>query len=120
MLAPANYCFLYQELCVFVCLQACKKVAQCTFKSKILCIGSLDPELYIQDSCVYSTYSPSVLSGLDTEADGDIKADSWSLVFPAQRHLLVNLLGQNQRRLHLNHWAGPKHTQDTFRGIITA
>ena len=31
MLAPSNYCFLYQDLCLFVCLQARKKVAQCTF-----------------------------------------------------------------------------------------
>ena len=31
MLAPVNYCFLYQEL--FVCLQARKKVASCTFKT---------------------------------------------------------------------------------------
>ena len=33
MLAPANDCFLYQELCVCVCLQALRKVASCTFKS---------------------------------------------------------------------------------------
>ena len=32
MLAPVNYDFLHQELCVFVCLQARKKVVQCTFK----------------------------------------------------------------------------------------
>ena len=32
VLAPANYYFLHQELCLFVCLQARKKVAQCTFK----------------------------------------------------------------------------------------
>ena len=28
-----NYYFLYQELCVFVCFQARKKVAECTFNS---------------------------------------------------------------------------------------
>ena len=33
MLAPENYYFLYEELCLFVCLQAQKKVAQCTFKA---------------------------------------------------------------------------------------
>ena len=26
MLAPANYCFLHQELCLFVCLEARKKL----------------------------------------------------------------------------------------------
>ena len=31
MLAPANSCFLYQELCVSVCLQAHKKVVYWTF-----------------------------------------------------------------------------------------
>ena len=33
MLVPANYYFLYQEY--QVCLQARKKVAQCTFKNKL-------------------------------------------------------------------------------------
>ena len=47
------------------------------------------------------------MSGPDTEADGDIEADSWSVVFSAQRHLLVNLLRQSKRLLHLNHWTGP-------------
>ena len=27
MSAPANYCFLYQELCLLVCLQASKQTA---------------------------------------------------------------------------------------------
>ena len=34
MLAPANYVFLFQEFCLFVCLQARKKDAQVTFKIK--------------------------------------------------------------------------------------
>ena len=37
MLAPENYYFLQQELCFFVCLQARKKVASCTFKLVLCC-----------------------------------------------------------------------------------
>ncbi len=55
----------------------------------------------------FSTYRSSELFGPDSEADRNIEADSWSVVFSAQRHLLVNLLRQRQRRLHLNHRTGP-------------
>ena len=34
MLAPANYCFLHQELCFFVCLQPVKKLHSATLKYK--------------------------------------------------------------------------------------
>lgn len=58
------------------------------------------------------------MSGLDTEADSDIEADSWIFVVSTQRHLRVNLLRQSQRRLHLNHWSGP--TQRTHSETVTA
>lgn len=58
-------------------------------------------------SMIHSTYSSSELSGPDTEADSNVEADSRSLVFAAQRHLLVNLLRQSKRRPHLNNRTGP-------------
>lgn len=61
---------------------------------------------YNVDCRVYCTYSSFELSGSDTEADGNIEADSWSIVLSAQRHLSVNILRQSQRRLHLDHWTG--------------
>ena len=33
MLAPANYCFLYQELCLFVCLQPVKMLHSAPLKT---------------------------------------------------------------------------------------
>lgn len=58
-------------------------------------------------SLSYNTYSPFEVSGTDTEADGNVDANSWDLVIRAQRHLLVNLLGQSQRRRHLDNRTGP-------------
>lgn len=60
------------------------------------------------------TYDPFEVSGGDVEADGDVDADARTLVIVAQRHPLVNLLGQSQGRLHLNNRAGPKSTGGNF------
>jgi len=54
------------------------------------------------------TYGSSELPGLDTEADGDVEAGGRRLVFVARRQPPVDLLGQNQRRLHLDHRTGPE------------
>lgn len=56
------------------------------------------------------TYGPFEASGGDVETDGDVDANGRSLVIVAQRHLLVDLIGQSQGRLHLNHRAGPEST----------
>lgn len=61
---------------------------------------------YYNEKLVY-TYSPFEVSGSDTEADSNVDANSWNLVIHAQRHLLVNLIGESQRRRHLNNRTGP-------------
>lgn len=57
-------------------------------------------------SLSYNTYSPFEVSGRDTETDSNVDANGWNLVIHAQRHLLVNLFRQSQRRLHLNNRTG--------------
>lgn len=51
------------------------------------------------------TYNSSVLPGTDPEAHSHVEAHS--VVFFAQRLLLVNLPGQSQRCFNLKHWASP-------------
>ena len=66
------------------------------------------------------TYGSFEMSGPDVEADRDVKTHGWGLVFFAQRHLLVNLLRQNQRRHHLNYRTGPttQRTLSEFQKVI--
>lgn len=62
------------------------------------------------------------MSGLDTEADGNVKAGSWMLELSAQRHPIVDLLREDQRRVHLNHWTGPAaqaHSQRNYHSMQT-
>lgn len=56
------------------------------------------------------TYDPFEVSGGDVETDCDVDANARTLVIVAQRHLLVDLLGQSQGRLDLNNGTGPEST----------
>lgn len=63
----------------------------------------------VRGQIILKIYVPPEMSGLDTEADGNVKAGSWMLELSAQRHPIVDLLRQDQRRVHLNHWTSPEN-----------
>lgn len=54
------------------------------------------------------TYGSLEVSGPNAEANGDVEAHARGVVLSACGHLLVDLLRQHKRRLHLDNRSGPK------------
>lgn len=54
------------------------------------------------------TYGSLELSGPNAEANGDVEAHAGAVVLSARCHLLVDLLRQHKRHLHLDNRPGPK------------
>lgn len=62
------------------------------------------------------TYGSSEMPGPDAEADGHVEAHRGGVLFSACCHLLVNLLRQDKRHLHLDNRPRPK-TKNTFKPL---